>query len=164
VIGNTGSGKTTFARALAAKLGVPHIELDALNWKPGWVESDPEDFGRRVEAVLAQRAWVCDGNYRARLGSYVLERVDLVVWLDPTVRIVLARIVRRAWRRVRTREQLWATNVETWRNSLFARDPLWWWALKTHFRWRRRLPRIVAPYPHVRLPSRKEVERFLANA
>jgi adenylate kinase family enzyme len=37
VVGSTGSGKTTFARALAEKLGVPHVEIDALFWQRGWV-------------------------------------------------------------------------------------------------------------------------------
>jgi adenylate kinase family enzyme len=163
VIGNTGSGKTTFSRALAEKLGVPHIELDALHWKPGWVESDAEDFRERVAVALAEDGWVCDGNYRGRLGSYVLEHADLVVWLDLPLRVVLVRIVRRTARRVRTREQLWGTNVETWRNFLFVPNPLWWWAFKMHFRWRRRLPELIAPYRHVRLRSSAEVERFLAE-
>ncbi len=37
VIGTSGSGKTTLARELAGRLNVPHIELDALHWKPNWV-------------------------------------------------------------------------------------------------------------------------------
>jgi shikimate kinase len=35
----SGRGGTTVGRALAARLGVPFHELDALFWKPGWVES-----------------------------------------------------------------------------------------------------------------------------
>jgi len=31
VVGTSGSGKTTLARALAAQLALPHIELDAVN-------------------------------------------------------------------------------------------------------------------------------------
>jgi hypothetical protein len=33
-----------------------------------------------------------------------------------------------------------------------------------HFRWRRRLPWILATYPHVRLRWERDVERFLAEA
>lgn len=164
MIGNTGSGKTTFARALSQRLGVPHVELDALFWQPGWVETPPEDFRARVAEALARDGWVCDGNYRGRLGSYVLERADLVVWLDLPLSTVLNRIVRRTARRARKREALWETNVETFRNFLFSRNPLWWWALKMHFRWRRRLPDILAAYPYVRLRSRGDVERYLSKA
>jgi len=51
VVGTTGSGKTTLARALSAQLGLPYIEMDALNWQAGWRDlsrSDPEEFVRRV--------------------------------------------------------------------------------------------------------------------
>jgi adenylate kinase family enzyme len=164
VTGNTGSGKTTVSRALAQKFGVRHVEFDALNWKPGWVESERDEFRARVEAPLAQDGWVCDGNYRGRLGSYTLERADLGVWLDLPLRLVFARVLRRTARRVRTREQVWGTNVETWRHFLFARNPLWLWVFQMHFRWRRRLPGILARYPNVRLRSERDVERFLAEA
>jgi adenylate kinase family enzyme len=66
VIGPTGSGKTTFARALAEKLGVAHIELDALFWNPGWVESSADELRARVEPLLAADGWVVDGNYSGR--------------------------------------------------------------------------------------------------
>ena len=36
VVGTTGSGKTTLAKALAAQLGLAFIEMDALNWQTGW--------------------------------------------------------------------------------------------------------------------------------
>lgn len=36
IVGTSGSGKTTMARELSVLLGTPHIELDALQWLPGW--------------------------------------------------------------------------------------------------------------------------------
>jgi adenylate kinase family enzyme len=164
VIGNTGSGKTSLSRALATKLDVPHLELDAFNWQPGWKEASHDDFRSRVAAALETDGWVVDGNYRSRLGTYVLDRADLVVWLDLPLPTILLRVVRRTVRRLRTRELLWGKNVETLRGAFFRRDSLIWWAVRTHFRWRRRLPLLVAKYPHVRLRSLRDVERFLERA
>jgi hypothetical protein len=44
VMGSSGSGKSTFARRLSDMTGLPFVSLDALFWKPGWVESDKIDF------------------------------------------------------------------------------------------------------------------------
>ena len=43
VVGNSGSGKTTFGRALAQRLGVPHVELDAVLWDAGWQWRDLDE-------------------------------------------------------------------------------------------------------------------------
>jgi adenylate kinase family enzyme len=161
VIGTTGSGKTTVSRALAERLAVPHVELDALNWNPGWEETPPDEFKQRVAAALDADGWVVDGNYRGKLGNFVLDQADLVVWLDLPLRTTVWRVLRRTLKRLRTREQLWGTNVETWRDAFLRRDSLIWWALKTHFRWRRRLPELVARYPHVRLRSTREVRQYV---
>jgi energy-coupling factor transporter ATP-binding protein EcfA2 len=46
VVGTSGAGKTTLARRIAALLELPHIELDAINWQPGW-----RDLTRRGPAA-----------------------------------------------------------------------------------------------------------------
>lgn len=84
VIGASGAGKSAFARRLSAALGAPHVELDAINWQPGWRDlagQDPEEFRRRVSAALAADAWVSDGNYR-KARDLVLARATHLVWLD----------------------------------------------------------------------------------
>ena len=54
VMGSSGSGKSTFAHRLSAIIGIPTVSLDALFWKPGWVESDATEFGRRVTEAAQQ--------------------------------------------------------------------------------------------------------------
>ena len=66
VVGTSGSGKTTLAGALAKALGARHVDLDAINWQPGWRDlnkDDPDEFVRRVSAAIAADAWVSCGNY-----------------------------------------------------------------------------------------------------
>ena len=159
----SGNGKTTFGRALAARLGVPFVELDALVHGPGWAETPDEELRAQVEPIVAGDGWVVDGTYQRKLGDLVLSNADTVVWLDLPMRVWLARLARRTWRRVRGRERLWNDNRETLRTAVWGRDSLFGYALRTHFRRRREWPSQLAAYPVVRLRTPAEVERFLAG-
>jgi adenylate kinase family enzyme len=167
VAGDSGSGKTTTSRAIAERLGLPHVELDALFHGPGWTSPPKDEFQRRVAETLdALDGWVADGNYSGYLGPLVLQRAELRVWLDLPLSVCLQRIWTRTWRRIRTREELWESeNRETLRGAFFARDSLFLWTLKAHFRHRRDWPARFAAQPHlevVRLRTQREVERWLA--
>lgn len=159
----SGNGKTTLGRELARRLDVPFHELDALHHEPGWTEATADMLRARVEPLVAEDEWVVDGAYRGKLGDLVLDRADLVVWLDLPLRVWLPRLLRRTVRRVVTREELWNGNRETLRNVLFSRESLILYALRAHFRRRRKYPAALAPYKVVRLRSPHEVERWLEN-
>lgn len=168
VAGISGSGKSTVARALAERLGVPYVELDALNHGPSWTEATPEELRARVEAAFAAApdGWVADGNYESKLGDLVVSRADTFVWLDPPLPLALARIARRTAVRILRRTELWNGNRETLRN-VFAKDNLLVWAVRSHRRKRRTLPSLPQRQPHlrfVRLRSRRQVAEFLASA
>ena len=163
VIGSTGSGKTTFAREVARRLGVPYVELDALNWGPNWSMVPVGVFKERVARAAEGDAWVIDGNYAGRgARNLVWPRADTVIWLDPPLTVILARLFARAVRRSRTREELWpgTGNRETLRNQFLSRDSLFLWALKTHRRRRRELPLILARPEH----AHHLVHRFRRSA
>ena len=139
VVGTSGSGKTTLAREVARRLGLPHVELDALHWGPGWTEPPVELFRQRVEAALRGERWVADGNY-SKVRDLVWGQAEMLVWLDYALPLVMGRLVRRTLRRVVTREELWSGNRERLRDHLFTRNSLWLWALQSHRRHRREYP------------------------
>ena len=162
MIGPTGSGKTTFGRALAAKLGVPHIELDALFWQPGWVESSADELRARVEPALAAEGWVVDGNYSGKLGTLVMDEADEIVWLDLPLRTTWWRLLRRTVRRLRTRELICGANRESFRQAFLSRDSILLYALRTYRRTRASRSEWTGGYCVVRLRSPREVEQYLA--
>ena len=160
----SGNGGTTFSRELAARLGVPFHELDALFWRPGWRETPAEEFRALVEPIVAADGWVIDGSYPGRLGDLVLRNADLVVWLDLPMYVWLPRLLRRTLRRLLRREELWNGNRETLRNALFSRNSLLVFTLRWYRPRRRRYRERLASLPSTRLQSRAEAERFLNSA
>jgi adenylate kinase family enzyme len=164
VVGVSGNGKTTLARSLAAKLGVPYVELDRLNHLPGWQEAPLEEFRAAVEEAMSTDGWVLDGSYEHRVGTLVYERADTVVWLDQPLPLVLWRLLRRTVSDVRTQRDLFNGNRQTWRYAFFVRDSLFSWAIRSHFRRRRTWPEKFAALPHltlVRLRTPREVRTWL---
>jgi adenylate kinase family enzyme len=131
VIGNSGSGKSTLARALSARLNIPHIELDALNWRPGWRGlslEEPEEWARVVGEAIAGDAWVTDGNYSKGALPQILPRATDVVWLDYSRSIIMARVLRRSVARAISGRELWpgTGNREDFRRWLQKDHPIRW--------------------------------------
>jgi adenylate kinase family enzyme len=167
VMGGSCTGKTTVARRLAAKLGLPNIELDALHHDRVWQEATAEVFQERVLAAFAAApdGWVVDGNYRSKLGTLVLERADTALFLEPPFRVALGRALSRTIRRTITREALWNENRERIRH-LFSRDWIPFWVLRTHRHYSREIPDRIAAHPHldvVHLRSSAEVDGWLQS-
>jgi adenylate kinase family enzyme len=145
VVGNSGSGKTTFAKALSRSMAAPHLELDSLFHQPGWAQLPDEEFRARVAEFVAADSWVVDGNYSS-VQDLVWQRADTVVWIDLPRRTVMRRIILRTLRRVVARAELWNGNREPWANLLRA-DPqksIIAWSWTRHHIYRDRYAHAVA--------------------
>ncbi|CAN5649639.1 hypothetical protein BH10ACT1_BH10ACT1_07710 [soil metagenome] len=111
IIGTSGSGKTTLARALAQRLDIPHLELDAVFHQPGWTQLPTEAFQSRVSEFCAADRWVTCGKYAA-VRPILFQRADTIVCLDHGRLRQTLRVLRRTVRRIVTREELWNGNRE----------------------------------------------------
>ena len=99
VFGNSGSGKSTYAQALAAQHGVAHLDLDSIVWEPGKiaVQRDPQSIAASLRAFVAsQSAWVIEGCYGELVESAAVHSSQLV-FLNPGVEACQANNLGRPW-------------------------------------------------------------------
>ncbi len=166
-IGTSCSGKTTFARNLAQRLRMQHIELDSIYWKPNWTSTPKEEFRSLAQDAVASEAWVLDGNYSA-VRDIVWARATTLIWLNYPFYIVAYRALSRTFRHVFYRQVLWSGNRETFRQSFFSKDSILWWVLTTYHRRRREYPRLFQEPKHRHLKiivfsSSADADRFLQS-
>jgi adenylate kinase family enzyme len=164
--GSTASGKSTFARALAQRMGVPLIELDAIRHGPNWTETPDDAFRAHIDPLTSRDAWVVDGNYSITM-DLTWGRADTLVWLDYSLRLVLWRLFLRTNRRIFTREVLWNGNRERFADAYLSRESLYVWVLRSFWRRRRTWPRWLADqYRHLlvhRFRTPGEADRWLRS-
>ena len=82
IIGNAGGGKSTLARELAARRGLPHIEIDALLWRPGWQLTPSDVYEAEHSRLIDQPGWVIDGLGRRESVPARLTRTTEIVLVD----------------------------------------------------------------------------------
>jgi adenylate kinase family enzyme len=162
VIGSGGAGKSTFAARLAARTGLPLIHLDAVYWRPGWVETPKDAWRQSVERLVSEEAWLMDGNFGGTL-ELRLAACDTVIFLDLPRALCLWRVLLRRLRFLgRTRPDMSPGCPErlTWE---FLQ---WIWTYPSA-----RRPKLLARLEALRgeknvvvLRSRREVEAFLVSA
>ncbi len=114
IIGHSSSGKSTLAKNISAKLGIPHLHIDRL-----WFESGaykllkPEDalklkearafMKQEVEKWTEQKDWVSDGWY-SQLQPLITEKADQLIFLDIPLWIRLKNHIQRTFFSDRHRE------------------------------------------------------------
>lgn len=95
IVGSPGAGKSTLAKQLAARTGLPLTHLDELSWDSGWVRVERTVWHARLEAATREDAWILDGNILTTL-LQVAYRADAVIYLWPPRPLCLWRVFQRA--------------------------------------------------------------------
>ncbi len=81
IIGCPGAGKSTFARKLAAKTGLPLHYLDMIWHKADRTVVGRDEFDRQLDTFVKEDEWIIDGNY-ARTLPVRLAHCDTVFFFD----------------------------------------------------------------------------------
>ncbi|MEJ0053890.1 MAG: hypothetical protein WDN10_04175 [bacterium] len=82
VVGVSASGKSTFARRLATKTGLPLTHIDAVMWKPGWDYIGDEETVRQLKEISKQDEWIIEGFIDKNALEAVLTRAESIIYLD----------------------------------------------------------------------------------
>lgn len=171
IVGAGGAGKSTLAKRIAVALNLKHVELDALNWGPGWYNRStaaPEEFENLVGASLSGDRWVIDGKYRAAI-TFAIPRMTHLIWLDYGRGVVMRRVIWRCFRRALDGGEVWpgTGNRESFRSWFDRGYPIreTWDSFE---RWRARCERLYddpnpANVQKLRLRQPHEAETLVAD-
>ena len=94
VIGCPGSGKSTFARKLAEKTGLPLYYLDMMYWNSDKTTVSKDIFKERLSNVLSKDEWIIDGNYGSTM-EMRMSVCDTVFFLDFDAEVCISGIKER---------------------------------------------------------------------
>lgn len=158
VVGCPGSGKSTMARAVAAKSGLPVVHLDQLFWRDNWTSISAGEFDVLLQTELTKDAWIIDGNFSRTL-EMRLARADTVLWLDYPLRTSLFGAMKRVFSNYGKVRPDMAPNCPERFNWPFVRS-----ILTFRKRTGKKMESLLVPRPGleiVRLRSRKQARVFL---
>lgn len=98
IIGAVGSGKTTLARTLSQKHGIPYYELDNVVWKrekAGDVRRTDEERDGCLDNIIGTDRWIIEGAHNHNWVLKSLRQADLVIFLDTPYPLRIIRIIKR---------------------------------------------------------------------
>lgn len=81
VIGCPGAGKSTFARRLCDKTGLPLYYLDMIWHRPDRTTVEKSEFDEKLREIVSGDRWIIDGNYGRTL-EMRLESCEAVFLFD----------------------------------------------------------------------------------
>jgi len=159
IIGCGGAGKSTLARQLGEKTGLPVVNLDQIWWSPGnWQHIAREEFDARLFEEMEKPQWILDGNFNRTMEPR-LEKCDTVIYLDMPrwvcLKSWLGRVIKN-WGHARSDM---APGCNEWFDPEMARW-IWNFNKQNRERYLKMLSEVEGKQVYI-LKNRREVKQFL---
>ena len=129
--GNSGSGKSTYARALAAQHNLAHLDLDSIVWEPEKIAIPREPqvvLISLMEFISTHPAWVIEGCY-GELVEAASTHCTQLVFLNPGLEACQENNRRRPWEphKYASMEQQnsMLANLQSWVAGYYSREDSW---------------------------------------
>lgn len=131
IFGNSGSGKSTYAKACASKFGLVHLDLDAIVWESGKiaVQRAAADVAADLSTfIAAHSAWVIEGCYGELVEAAAVHCTELI-FLNPGEEACLANNLRRPWEPHKyaspSQQAEMLASLQAWVSAYYRRDDAW---------------------------------------
>jgi len=131
VFGNSGSGKSTHAKALSVKHDLAHLDLDSIVWEPGRIAVQrPADavLASLKEFIAAAPGWVIEGCYGELVEAASAHCTELV-FLNPGLEACRANNLRRPWEPHKyaylEEQNAMLPALQAWVAEYYIRDDAW---------------------------------------
>jgi adenylate kinase family enzyme len=131
VFGNSGSGKSTYAKALARRHELTHLDLDSIVWEPGQiaVQRWKEAVAISLSAFIEDHAaWVIEGCY-GDLVKAVSAHCTTLIFLNPGLEACLENNRLRPWEPQKyaslEQQNSMLGNLQAWVAEYYERDDAW---------------------------------------
>lgn len=160
VLGYCGAGKSTLARALGERFGIPVLHFDTVQYTPNWEVRDRAEMRRMIHEFMENPAWVIDGTYsKFEYERRLTEADEIVLLLLPRMTCFF-----RAWKRFVQFRGKSRPDMADGCCEKMDREFIWWllWEGRTRRR-REKFQRVLEQYPEktVVLKSQKDIDRYL---
>ena len=131
IIGNSGSGKSTYAAAVSREYGIPHLDLDSIVWEPKHIAL-PRSASLIEQDLLrftaAHAEWVVVGCY-GELAHRLLYACTELIFLNPGEEICLRNNRSRPWEPHKyssaADQQRMLHNLLSWVAGYYTRQDAW---------------------------------------
>lgn len=98
IIGSVGSGKTTLAKELSAKLQIPFYELDNVVWerhKSGDIRRTEVERKEYLNKIIHSEGWIVEGVHNEDWVENSFQNAELIIFLDTNYAVRTYRIIKR---------------------------------------------------------------------